>query len=551
LSDKKLCVHCGVNLNAGAKVCTQCNRSQSFPRLVRLFEHPVAKVLFIGLFLSIGGAAFQNWSAEQGSRTKQASSFANSMIEIQMLAEALQTPCPLESKDECEKRFADHFTEFGRLAYRFKESAYALLANYESNDHTLAAVDFVDSFNNPSEDYREPVRPLQLQLLASRPILTQTREQAREYWCKAGRSEVKALTDSINTYRYCYGTVRRAIRDLGAVGYLDGLIQDPVDRLTARIRICSGYIHSLKHQLSIKERAKLIHEIISSRDPVASGAPWHSSSFCKPELNQPFQLSLIPEATRQLLVVIADNWQTQNGKLYRWSKHADGWRSEADPVQVNLGSGGLAWGRGIHPFSWDARTECQLDTDLDCGEFAWRVKTEGDKRAPAGIFTLGSAYIKASKQSAPKNFSSQEIEENSFCEDRSISSNYNSAVLLDEEEEADCKMAGRCPEKMDRSDHQYDGLLWVEHNKQRVAQAGSCIFLHIEREEGASTLGCTSMPRATLKSLFDWLDQTHKPLLIQLPAKEYEKYREIWGLPTMPESIDAELPEANAKSPTT
>jgi hypothetical protein len=39
------------------------------------------------------------------------------------------------------------------------------------------------------------------------------------------------------------------------------------------------------------------------------------------------------------------------------------------------------------------------------------------------------------------------------------------------------------------------------------------------------------MPADELLKVIRWLDQTKRPLLVQLPEREYRRVRELWGLP--------------------
>ena len=39
------------------------------------------------------------------------------------------------------------------------------------------------------------------------------------------------------------------------------------------------------------------------------------------------------------------------------------------------------------------------------------------------------------------------------------------------------------------------------------------------------------MPQDQLESLLTWLDPARNPLLVQLPAPEYERLRKRWKLP--------------------
>lgn len=74
----------------------------------------------------------------------------------------------------------------------------------------------------------------------------------------------------------------------------------------------------------------------------------------------------------------------------------------------------------------------------------------------------------------------------------------------------------------------------VDHNAPPaiVAGAGSAIFVHIWRREGAApTAGCTAMPAAAVEALIRWLDPDAAPLLVLLPDDVYARVQDAWGLP--------------------
>jgi D-alanyl-D-alanine dipeptidase len=84
---------------------------------------------------------------------------------------------------------------------------------------------------------------------------------------------------------------------------------------------------------------------------------------------------------------------------------------------------------------------------------------------------------------------------------------------------------------MRRSGEVYRWGVVVGHNWNQIPGAGSCIFLHIWERPGEPTSGCTAMPADELLKVIRWLDQTKRPLLVQLPEPEYRRVRELWGLP--------------------
>ena len=79
-------------------------------------------------------------------------------------------------------------------------------------------------------------------------------------------------------------------------------------------------------------------------------------------------------ASRQLLVVVAERWESDGGRLQCFARErVDGeWLPVGNPVAVSLGRAGLAWGLGLHPHCCGVGSE----------------KREGDGRAPAGMFAM-------------------------------------------------------------------------------------------------------------------------------------------------------------------
>ena len=89
-------------------------------------------------------------------------------------------------------------------------------------------------------------------------------------------------------------------------------------------------------------------------------------------------------------------------------------------------------------------------------------------------------------------------------------------------------------EMMRRSDDLYRWGILVDHNANPpVPGGGSCIFMHIWKGPAQPTVGCTAMPQADMELLLGWLDPDRKPLLVQLPAPQYQKMRRHWNFPAM------------------
>lgn len=186
--------------------------------------------------------------------------------------------------------------------------------------------------------------------------------------------------------------------------------------------------------------------------------------------------------TRQLLVVSAPNWNADTAMLTRWSRSTE-WKQVGEPIEVTLGSAGLGLGFGEHE-RFDAPHH----------------KVEGDRRAPAGVFRLGTAF---GREAPGGNWPFRPVKSSDAWVDDPNLSTYNTWV--DEP-----------PTGSHEKLSMYDLAIVVEHNTTDVRHgAGSAIFLHTWQGAPAPTLGCTAMKRADLIELIRWLDPEAQPLLVQ------------------------------------
>ena len=103
------------------------------------------------------------------------------------------------------------------------------------------------------------------------------------------------------------------------------------------------------------------------------------------------------------------------GHLYTLKKQGDQWLSAGLQGKVNLGSNGLAWGLGLH-----------TDQTGPC-------KQEGDNKAPAGVFELGTAFGKYDHLITGLDY--QPLDEGHYCIDSETSPFYN--------QDCSCERCGR------------------------------------------------------------------------------------------------------------
>ena len=226
----------------------------------------------------------------------------------------------------------------------------------------------------------------------------------------------------------------------------------------------------------------------------------------------------------QLLVVVSADWNAVDGILYRfqYTPKTLQWESFSHPIPVTLGKQGMAWGRGL------------IDLDDEKGAH----KKEGDQKAPAGLFSLGPIFGDALHQSYAKNMPFLLITDDLECIDDSHSVYYNQLVNTNSILKQDWKSS----EKMKEMGFLYAIGMVIQHNVHPVKpEMGSAIFMHVWRNKGMGTAGCTAMKEDDLKEIVEWLDISQQPSLIQLPMEEYISKQAQWGLPELPQHSDKYL----------
>ncbi len=229
--------------------------------------------------------------------------------------------------------------------------------------------------------------------------------------------------------------------------------------------------------------------------------------------------AVVPDDAAQLVLVISQDWGAVPAVLRRFERApanspSTTWTQAGPDVPVVLGRTGLAWGRGLH----------------DAAE-PWRLvqapfKQEGDGKAPAGVFSLSAVFGYERGELATTTMPLLVLDKGQLCVDDYKSRHYNTIIDGDVEQDWDSA------EIMRREDGLYRYGVVVAHNAAPVRPGdGSCIFMHIERGQGAPTAGCTAMQAARVLELALWLDAAARPVLVQLPQAAYEALRVPWNLP--------------------
>jgi D-alanyl-D-alanine dipeptidase len=216
--------------------------------------------------------------------------------------------------------------------------------------------------------------------------------------------------------------------------------------------------------------------------------------------------------SRQAVLVVTDDWAATKGTLQRFERKSRTapWRSVGPRVPVVVGRNGAAWGRGA-----------VAGLDMAGGQ----VKQEGDGKAPAGVFRLGTAFGRgpAERIALPYLSLSNAVE----CVNDARSTLYNHLVTKQQAGRVDWASS----EKMGTEPLYRRGVVVEFNTGQPVPSAGSCIFLHIWKGPDSTTAGCTAMSEADLTELMAWLDPGKKPVLIQMPRDQYRRLKPRWNLP--------------------
>ena len=209
----------------------------------------------------------------------------------------------------------------------------------------------------------------------------------------------------------------------------------------------------------------------------------------------------------QIILVTSDSWEETSANLSCYERSETIFKKVSDDIPVLLGKSGLGWGRGL------------IEFEKSDGP----IKKEGDKRAPAGIFSLPYVFGLLPADSMKwLNYPYQQISKLNECVDDTTSDSYNKIVNTFE-----TNKTWKSSENMDDPDYKY-GIV-ISHNSSPVEKGcGSCIFFHLTGPKQKPTAGCTSMDEESLLRLLHWLDAEKKPVLIQLPKSEFEKIKQLF-----------------------
>jgi D-alanyl-D-alanine dipeptidase len=225
------------------------------------------------------------------------------------------------------------------------------------------------------------------------------------------------------------------------------------------------------------------------------------------ESMEPANLNLIA-ASSQVVLVTTTDWASTSAEVRLLERQNGRWTTTSEIIPSSVGRNGMAWADAAEP----------------------NRKVEGDGKAPAGIFKLSYAFGYAPLDSASFiKLPYVQAHDQLVCVDDSASRFYNQMISKDTTPDPDWSSA----EQM-LIDHQYKWGVVVDYNRPKaIPGRGSCIFLHVWKEPGHPTSGCTAMSEEHLISMLQWLDPKKHPLLVQLPIDDYRRIAPDAGLPAL------------------
>ena len=218
---------------------------------------------------------------------------------------------------------------------------------------------------------------------------------------------------------------------------------------------------------------------------------------------------------QQMVLVTAADWNANTGELRRFQRQSGNWKQVGTALPVTLGRNGSGWGLGLNPQRGDGP-----------------VKREGDGKAPAGVFAIGTAFGYADHAKTGLHY--QAMTTNDWCIDVPASNYYNQII---DRSTVKAPYLDQSSEPMRRDihadgDNRYREGFVIEHNANGAArQGGSCIFAHLWKAPGETTAGCTAMAPASMEALLAWLDDTRTPVFVLLPMAQYTALKARWALP--------------------
>ena len=128
-------------------------------------------------------------------------------------------------------------------------------------------------------------------------------------------------------------------------------------------------------------------------------------------------------------------------------------------------------------------------------------KKEGDHSTPKGLFNLKKLYFRKDRVNPPKcHIKKKIITKNiAWCDDPTHKK-YNEEIKA---------YNNNIKEKFYRNDNKYDYLITISHNKKKIPDKGSAIFIHLTNDY-KPTAGCVALKKKDFEILLKLINQNSK-----------------------------------------
>jgi D-alanyl-D-alanine dipeptidase len=167
-------------------------------------------------------------------------------------------------------------------------------------------------------------------------------------------------------------------------------------------------------------------------------------------------------------------------RAYERTSPGDVWRLRGAVEPAVIGKAGMAWSPFFKEFAGKKEP----------------IKVEGDKRAPAGIYTIGRSFGTVAS-SSPRHL---QVTPDTVCVDDLRSPAYNTIT----------SRASVGPkvhaENMSEALPMYRRGLLVNYPTDAKRKAGSCIFIHVWRTSNTGTAGCVAVPEGRVERLQEFAE---------------------------------------------
>jgi L,D-peptidoglycan transpeptidase YkuD (ErfK/YbiS/YcfS/YnhG family) len=189
--------------------------------------------------------------------------------------------------------------------------------------------------------------------------------------------------------------------------------------------------------------------------------------------------AVLKDATR-LVLVTTDTMDSTAAtlQLFERATAKDIWRAQAASEPAVVGRAGIAWSTWFRQFARGREP----------------IKIEGDKRAPAGVYSIGRTFG-TEPSSRPGHL---KVTEDTVCVDDPDSPEYNK---ITSRSAVGSKVHA---ENMSKASPMYRHGLLIDYPTDVAAKAGSCIFIHVWRSPSRGTAGCVALPEERVLALQDF-----------------------------------------------